>query len=827
MERIIGYLLLGVAMVLPILMCYTFWNLEKRTRFAKLNYWVKQTIIGIVFGLCAIFATEFGVKIDGAIINVRDAAPLCAGLLLGGPSGIIAGLIGGFERWICVAWNSSAEYTRVACTVSTIVAGLFGAIAREYLFTNKKPTWFYAFMIGITAEVFHMLMIFLTNISDIVRAYDFVEKCAGVMVLAVGITVMAATMMISVFEKRKAVQKQEKRTLIQYFSVFLSIVIAVAFLATCVFTNVLQTRIADSNAEELLTLNIEDYKNVIDSAPSENEIIKFGENTHIGKNGFLILCTSEGKIIGDRLGHEGEDIRDTNIFESSGDESEISENQVFSAKAYGEEVLCMYSVYENYVILAAYPESEAMFSRNVAVYLTVFMEVFIMAAIFVDIYVLIKKLIVDKINQINQSLDKITNGNLGEVVSVRDNQEFMSLSDDINQTVEALKHYIKEAESRIDQELAFAKQIQHSSLPSVFPAYPNRQEFDIYARMRTAKEVGGDFYDFYLFDNNKLIFIVADVSGKGIPAAMFMMTAKTYIKGFAESGLEVHEILTKTNEKLCKGNDAGMFVTAWLGCLNLSNGMLDFANAGHNPPLIKHAAGKYEYLKSRPNMVLGGMEGINYRKNELQLYPGDEIYLYTDGVTEATDSDTKLYGEERLKELLDTCAGQSCKEICYAVMDDVDSFVGDAAQFDDITMLSIKMDHLISHKSVTVFPDMASLSKIAEFVTNRCRSWEINQKLLNKILVVCDEIGANLMVYSQARYVTLEVVKDGNELTLTFEDDGIAYDPTKQEDPDITLSAEDREIGGLGIFMVKKLAKKVQYERKDDKNILHILFEIL
>jgi serine phosphatase RsbU (regulator of sigma subunit) len=306
------------------------------------------------------------------------------------------------------------------------------------------------------------------------------------------------------------------------------------------------------------------------------------------------------------------------------------------------------------------------------------------------IFLLVRRLIVKNLHQVNHALSAITDGNLETVVNVRSHEEFDALSNDINATVDTLKRYIKEAEERIDAELAFAKAIQHAALPSVFPPYPDRKEFEIFASMHTAKEVGGDFYDFYFVDDENLAFLMADVSGKGIPAAMFMMTAKTFIKSFAESGLSVEQVFTHANAKLCEGNDAGMFVTAWLGILNTKTGQVQFANAGHNPPLVRHADGTYEYLKSRAGFVLAGMEGVRYRKNELTLAPGDAIYLYTDGVTEATNLNEELYGEERLQKVLDIYKDATPETICAEVKIDVDKFVGEAPQFDDITMLAIR-----------------------------------------------------------------------------------------------------------------------------------------
>ena len=419
----------------------------------------------------------------------------------------------------------------------------------------------------------------------------------------------------------------------------------------------------------------------------DDVVIGVTRNRHIGESGALIIVGEDWNIVSDRHGNEGRNLNVTGIYI---DRSTMPENKTFEAVVYGKQAFCSYILSEGYYIVAVMPLEEAMFSRDISVYITVFMEFVVFGMLFIVVYFLIKKLVVDNMVKINKSLAMITGGNLDTVVNVRTNEEFASLSDDINSTVVTLKHYIAEAAARIDRELEFARSIQHSAIPSVFPPYPGHSEFDIYATMDTAKEVGGDFYDFYFVGENRLGFLIADVSGKGIPAAMFMMTAKTIIKGYAESGKPVDEVFTTANEKLCESNDAGMFVTAWMGVLDTVTGKVEFANAGHNPPLVRHAGGGFEYLRSKPCFILAGMDGIKYRKNEFTLAPGDEIYLYTDGVTEATDSENNLYGEERLLALLNSMGDLSGEEICRAVKADIDAFVGDAPQFDDITMLYLK-----------------------------------------------------------------------------------------------------------------------------------------
>lgn len=423
-------------------------------------------------------------------------------------------------------------------------------------------------------------------------------------------------------------------------------------------------------------------------------VLEVVKNRHVGEDGFLIVADSKWQIISDRGNNAAQPI--TILTAMTKDFASIDNAVMFDEGIYIDgrfrRCFCMFDETEGYKILAVYPYSEAMASRNVSLKVMTAMQILIFGTLFIMIFFLVRRLVVRNIHKINVSLSAITDGNLDTVVDVRSHVEFDSLSNDINATVDTLKRYIKEAEERIDAELAFAKAIQHSALPTVHPLYDNRKEFDIFASMHTAKEVGGDFYDFYFIDEDHLAFLIADVSGKGIPAAMFMMRSKTIIKSYAESGMSVEEVFTLANEKLCEGNDAGMFVTAWMGILNIRTGKILFANAGHNPPLVKHADGTFEYLKSRAGFVLAGMDGVRYRKNELDLSPGDAIYLYTDGVTEATDLNDELYGEDRLHAVLQKYKDESMEVICSEIKKDVDLFAGEAPQFDDITMLALKFN---------------------------------------------------------------------------------------------------------------------------------------
>ena len=280
--------------------------------------------------------------------------------------------------------------------------------------------------------------------------------------------------------------------------------------------------------------------------------------------------------------------------------------------------------------------------------------------------------------------------------SVRNRDEIGKLAGSIDHMEERIARYIEEItqataeKERISTELSLAKRIQADMLPNVFPAFPERDEFDVYASMMPAKEVGGDFYDFFLVDENHLALVMADVSGKGVPAALFMMATKIMLHNIAMSGLSPREIMETTNNRICQNNREEMFVTVWLGILDLKTGRLASANAGHEYPVVTRSDGKAEMVKEKHGLVIGGMEDVKYREYETFLEPGDKLFLYTDGVPEATDADRKQYGTDRMLNALTRCSGLDPHGVLETVQDDVDRFVGDAPQFDDLTMLCIK-----------------------------------------------------------------------------------------------------------------------------------------
>ncbi|MBQ5986342.1 MAG: serine/threonine-protein phosphatase, partial [Clostridia bacterium] len=283
-----------------------------------------------------------------------------------------------------------------------------------------------------------------------------------------------------------------------------------------------------------------------------------------------------------------------------------------------------------------------------------------------------------------------------EEVPVRSGGELKLLADNVKSLADGVSAYMANLKAataekeRIGTELALATKLQAAFVPSIFPPFPERTEFDIYASMDPAKEVGGDFYDFYLIDDDHLCLLIADVSGKGIPAALFMMVSKIILQSCAMLGRSAAEILTKTNEAICSNNKESMFVTVWLGILEISTGKLTCANAGHEYPALMRRGGSFGLFRDKHGLVIGGMDGLKYKEYELTLSPGDKLFVYTDGVPEATDADNELFGTERMLSALNAEPEADPSRILRNVRAAVDGFVKDAEQFDDLTMLCLE-----------------------------------------------------------------------------------------------------------------------------------------
>ena len=442
-------------------------------------------------------------------------------------------------------------------------------------------------------------------------------------------------------------------------------------------------------------------------------------------------------------------------------------------------------------------------------------------------YLDFKRYIITPIDKLTDIAHKISKGENVEI-KLEKPEEFAQLASTFDAMTKDIKSITKER-VKINSELSIAKSIQASSLPNVFPPFPERSEFDIYASMTPAKEVGGDFYDFYFIDDNNFMFLIADVSGKGVPSALFMMTAKTLINNMSLVGYPPKQLIETINKKLCETNKQGFFVTMLAGIVNLETGKLSLINCGHNPPLIKRKNGEYEYLHLNSNVALGVIDDAEFEIHETELNEGDIIFTYTDGITEALNDKEELFGENRLLACLNKIDDEKdAKNILVNIKQDINEFTNSAPQSDDITMLIFKYQK--GNSSMKTFSQLALPENYKPFYTwlhKVCDEWKLDDGLKNKLDMTSEEIFANITFYAYPQgngMIDVSIDNQNGEITLKFEDKGIPYNPLEKPDPDITLPPEERPLGGLGIFMVKEMAKDVTYQRVDDRNILTIKF---
>ena len=377
-----------------------------------------------------------------------------------------------------------------------------------------------------------------------------------------------------------------------------------------------------------------------------------------------------------------------------------------------------------------------------------------------------------------------------------------------------------------NKELGLATNIQKHMLPSIFPAFPERKEFDIYALMEPAKEVGGDFYDFFLIDDNHLGLVMADVSDKGVPAALFMMASKIMVQNYALLGFSPKEVLSRVNQQICSNNQNEMFVTVWLGVLDLKTGIITASNAGHEKPILKKPNGDFEALKDKHGPIVGWFKDAKYSEYQIQLEKGSKLFLYTDGVPEATGSSGQ-FGMTRAVETLNKYKNIQVEKICQNTLSDIYHFMNGSSQFDDITMLCLEYRGVDSNeKTIVVKADVAHIHDGIDPILEELTKVGADHKLVYKIEVALDEVLTNVASYAYAPNegnvtIKYEVIDSPEKMiTISVIDEGVEFNPLEAKEPDITAPIEERTVGGLGLFIVKKTMDSVDYNRRNNQNIL-------
>ena len=445
------------------------------------------------------------------------------------------------------------------------------------------------------------------------------------------------------------------------------------------------------------------------------------------------------------------------------------------------------------------------------------------------LYKVLQKYINSPIDKLTGIANQISNGDLDVKIKIDKPEEFAKLADTFNNMSVDIKNITRERE-KIESELSVAKAIQSSSLPNIFPPFPENNQFDIYAGMEAAREVGGDFYDFYFIDDTHFMFVVADVSGKGVPAALFMMTVKTLINYVAQTVHDPEEMMRTVNSKICSNNKQGFFVTLLAGVVDIETGEMSLVNCGHNPPIIKQGDSKYKYLETEHNIVLGAFKDATFKTEKFKLSKGDTIILYTDGITEAMNSSDAMYGEARLLDTVNSIEYTDIYDLQNSIKQDVKDFTHGFPQSDDMTMLIYRYNGNADNKAYySAVAEKANYKNYLQWLTEMSKRYDLGTAIQYKLELVSEEIYTNICSYAypeEKGLVEVFLEKQDRELTLTFTDSGKPFNPLDRPDPDTEFPPESREKGGLGIFIVKNMTNDIKYEYLNGKNILTMKINI-
>ena len=440
------------------------------------------------------------------------------------------------------------------------------------------------------------------------------------------------------------------------------------------------------------------------------------------------------------------------------------------------------------------------------------------------------------ISRFAYTADQIAKGNILAILPqvkskdemLRLRNSFATMQRSLIRQIEETKQ-INEQKGRMESELQIARDIQMTMLPKTFPPFPDRSDIDVYAQLKPAKEVGGDLYDFFVRDE-KLFFCIGDVSGKGVPASLVMAVTMALFRTLSSHEANPERIISRLNNTISEGNDSEMFVTLFLGVLDLPTGRLRYANAGHNAPLLIESEGKkVTMLDVNPNLPVGIMHDWKYIAQEKLIEPNSAIFLYTDGLTEAENINQQLFGEKRLINAIQQVESTlQPHTFIEHIFENVKQFVGEADQSDDLTMMAVRYSKeqqaFSLERSIELTNDIKQVSQLTAFVDEVCEIVGVDMSTTMSLNLALEEAVVNVMNYGYpaGQVGHIEVKALANEMTLTFviSDDGIPFDPTAKSEVDTTLSVEQRPIGGLGIHLVRTIMDSINYERTRGRNIL-------
>ena len=443
------------------------------------------------------------------------------------------------------------------------------------------------------------------------------------------------------------------------------------------------------------------------------------------------------------------------------------------------------------------------------------------------------KTISSPIADLTEMTRRIAGGDFTQRINTRAKNEIGTLAASFNEMTRRLNESIEDlkettaAKERIESELQIAHEIQMSMVPKIFPPFPDRSEFDIFATLVPAREVGGDLYDFFFIDDDRLCFAVGDVSGKGVPASLFMAVTKTLFKVTAGNGGTPGEILARLNTEICRDNESCMFVTLFCAILNIRTGQIDYSNGGHNLPYSLNRDG-VRPLQNFGGRALGLVEQSPYASGRIVLGAGEALLLYTDGVTEAMDPSETLYSDQRLEQFLTGNRGSAPRQIIGDLVNDVRHYAGEAPQSDDITAMALRYfgvgEKMTKILEINFNNQLSELDRFNQTLTEFGRQHDLPAKVMHDLNLALEEILTNIISYgytdNREHEIKVILSVQPGEMRVDVEDDGQSFNPLEAPEPDTTKPLEERTIGGLGIHLVRKLMDGLEYKRQGERNFL-------
>jgi len=557
----------------------------------------------------------------------------------------------------------------------------------------------------------------------------------------------------------------------------------------------------------------------------------------IGRNGTYIYNDNKDYIGNETVFSLARLNKDTTLY-NLGQKMIDSKSGTIQSKINGEVYQTCYSPLGNigWSMAISFPEKVVYASLNSTIRFFFFITIMGLICLFLFTYFIARKMC-RPLNLFAASAKKIATGKFDTklpVISSKD--EMLELHNSFDYMQKALSSYVEKlrittsAKEKIESELRIARKIQMGMVPKLFPSSPNWKGISLFASLTPAKEVGGDLYDFFIIEN-KLYYVIGDVSGKGVPASLLMAVTHSLIRSNAANFDSPSKIVKNLNKSVSENNKENMFITLFFGILDLKTGHMKFCNGGHNPPVIA-IENEVKYIEVKPNLPVGIMEDFEFAEQETDIKPGTVLFLYTDGLTEAENAEKMLYGEEKLSEVIKENINNSPKTMIRNVIKSVNNHVNGAPQSDDLTMMAFKYEKpfeisfKMDSKTLVLTNKVEQIEDLKNFIESISEEMKFPHSLVNQLNVALEEAVSNIMLYAykdvndeEKKKITLkaEVVK--NQLIFTIKDSGRPFDPTLEKDPDISLSAEEREIGGLGIFIIKQVMNEVTYSRVEDENV--------